>query len=303
MTWFFIALIGPILWATVNHIDKYLLSDRFEGSNIGALMIFSTLFSALILPIFYFLDKNIFSLPINNILILVCVGLLTALAYFLYMKALDIEEVSIVIPITQMIPVFGFILSFFLLGERLSSVQIIGGILVMIGTLIITIDLDLENRIRLKHNVLALMLGYSLVVALYSTLFKLSTITGNFYIASFWEQVGLLLAGVVLFLFFKNWRHNFFNLVKSNGKKIFFLNLSSEALTTLGNVSANFALMLAPVTLVLLMSVTQPVFVFIIGVIISIFFAGILKEKLTKKHLIQKIVSIVIIVVGSVLLS
>jgi hypothetical protein len=52
MSWFLIALIGPILWAIVNHIDKFLLSDKFEGSNVGALMIFSTLQCGLLLPIF-----------------------------------------------------------------------------------------------------------------------------------------------------------------------------------------------------------------------------------------------------------
>lgn len=303
MSWFLIALVGPVLWAIVNHIDKYLLSDRFEGSNIGALMIFSTLFSVFIFPIFFFLDRDIFSLSMLNIFIMLSVGFLTTFAYYLYMKALDEEEVSIVIPITQMIPVFGFILSYIILDEKLSMLQVIGGVLVMVGSLIITVDLDIEENIKVKTKILVLMLTYSFVVALYSTLFKFSTVIDNFYVASFWEHVGLFLCGLFIFIFVKTYRQEFLHLIKFNGKKVFFLNLGSETLTMLGNVTANFALMLAPVSLVLLLTVTQPVFVFIIAVIMSIFFSTLFNEKLTKKHLIQKIISIIIIVIGSALIS
>jgi drug/metabolite transporter (DMT)-like permease len=303
MNWFLIALIGPVLWATVNHIDKYLLSDKFKGSNVGALMIFSTLFSIIVTPILFFIDRDVFQLPFNSILILIGVGLLTAVAYYLYMKALDADEVSVVIPITQMIPVFGFLLAFLFLGEKLTHLQILGGVLIMLGSLVITIDLDIEDKIKLKTKTLLLMLAYSFVVALYVTLFKFSTEIKSFYVAAFWEHVGLLLVGILLFGFVKKYRDDFFFLIRSNGKKIFGLNIASETLTIIGNITADYAVLLAPVALVLLLSVTQPVFVFVFGVIISLLFVNLPKEKLTKKHIIQKIVSIVIIVVGSVLIS
>ena len=69
MTWFLIALIGPILWAGVNHVDKYLLSDKFKGSNVGALMLFSTLTCFIVLPIFYLINSDIFNPSFFEIII------------------------------------------------------------------------------------------------------------------------------------------------------------------------------------------------------------------------------------------
>ena len=77
MTWLLIALIGPILWAVVNHIDKFLLSDRFEGSNIGALMIFSSLqCGVLVLPILYLINHDVFNVSIQNTIFLIIIGII-----------------------------------------------------------------------------------------------------------------------------------------------------------------------------------------------------------------------------------
>jgi len=47
----------------------------------------------------------------------------------------------------------------------------------------------------------------------------------------------------------------------------------------------------------------QPVFVFIYGVLLTLFFPSFGQESLARRHLIQKIAGIGIIVLGTVLLS
>jgi len=55
MNWFLIALIAPIVWSIVNHIDKYMLSKYLKERGLGALLIFSALSSVIILPfVLYF---------------------------------------------------------------------------------------------------------------------------------------------------------------------------------------------------------------------------------------------------------
>ena len=92
-------------------------------------------------------------------------------------------------------------------------------------------------------------------------------------------------------------------MLKIQGKKIISLNIGSESLTIIGNVATNFALIIAPVALVLTVSGIQPLFVFIIGVLLTVFLPKIYTERISKKHLVQKIISIFIIIIGSILIS
>ncbi|MFA6430134.1 MAG: DMT family transporter [Candidatus Paceibacterota bacterium] len=303
MSWFLIALIGPILWAIVNHIDKFLLSDRFEGSNVGALMIFSTLQCGLLLPILYFINNDIFNLSVENIILLIVVGILSVFAIMPYMYALDEEEASIVIPLFQLIPIWGYMFSYFILGETLTWMQLVGCLLIIGGSAIITLEFDEEKKIKFKKRIILLMLLSTILFALYETLFKFVAVDVGFVVSSFWEYLGVFSMGILFYLFIKKYKLSFLNLLKTKGGKIISLNIANESLTIIGNFAVNFALLLAPVALTLTISGVQPIFVFIIGIFLTIFFPKICKEKISKKHLIQKTISILIIILGGCLVS
>src|SRR3989338_8059799 len=107
--WFLIALIAPILWSVINHIDKYILSRYEEGRGVGALLVFSSLSSIIVLPILAVVyGSQIFGLPLIDRLILLIAGLLNAAGFYFYLKAMDIEEASVVIPLFQVDPIFGY---------------------------------------------------------------------------------------------------------------------------------------------------------------------------------------------------
>lgn len=302
MTWFFIAMIGPVLWAAVNHVDKYLLSDRFKGSNVGALMLFSTLACFIVIPVFYFIDSDIFNPSFFEIGILVIIGILFALSMMPYMYALDKDEASVVVPLFQLIPIWGYILAFFLLGETLNWVQIVGCLFIIFGSIVITLEEDADEKIKFKKRTIWLMLLSTVLIAIYETLFKFVAVDVGFVVSTFWEQIGLLFFGMILFVFFREYRVNFIFLLRTQGKKILTLNLGSELMTIIGNLVTNFILLIAPVTLVLVVNGFQPLFVFVYGVIFTWLFPKFCQEKLSKKHLVQKIISILVIIIGSLLI-
>jgi uncharacterized membrane protein len=113
MNWFLIALIGPLLWSIVNHLDKFLLNKYFKGGGTGSLLIFSSLIGIFMLPIFYFINPNILNVSFNNVLILLLINIPYVLYILFYLYALDKDEASIVVPLFQMIPVLGYFLGFF----------------------------------------------------------------------------------------------------------------------------------------------------------------------------------------------
>ncbi|OHA15315.1 MAG: hypothetical protein A3G52_00970 [Candidatus Taylorbacteria bacterium RIFCSPLOWO2_12_FULL_43_20] len=301
MNWFFIALGAPFLWAIVNHADKYLLSKYFKGKNVGALLIFSTLVAILVLPTLYFINPSVLQVSPRNITILIIAGIISSTAVAFYLYALKEDETSVVIPLFQIIPIFSFILAFIILGETLTVRQIIGSILIICGSIFIAMDIG--KKFALKGRVLGLMVGSSFLFALYETIFKFVAVDEGFIVSSFWEYTGLFIVGVFFFTFVKNYRRQFIGLIKLRPIFMLSYNTASEILTVAGNLLTNFAILLAPVTLVLSVANLQPMFVFILGILITLFLPKIAREKISRTVIFQKIISLVIIICGSYFLN
>ncbi len=301
MHWFLLALLAPILWAFTNHADKYLLSKYFKVDGVGALMIFSTLFGVFVLPIAAYMDPSFVDIGIRSSVLLMIAGICNATAIILYLYALQGDETSIVVPFFQTIPIFGYMLGYLFFKETLSVQQIIAGAIILLGTVILSLKLE-SGRGRFKWKIAILMLVSSFVFAMYEALFKYGAVADGFWIAAFWEHAGLCVFGGVLFLAVPSYRKEFNEMLRKNSLPIMSLNVASEVLTIFGNICTNLAALMAPLVLVLLVSSYQPLFVFIVGVVLTLFFPKITKENLQGKYLVQKILALIIIFIGSYLL-
>lgn len=302
MTWFFIALVGPLLFAATNHIDKILLEKYFKDGGVGTLMLFSSLLSVLALPIFYVLDPTILDVSWGNMSVLLVVGILNMLVLLCYFIALSEDEASIVVVFYQLVPVFGYILGYFILNESLTTLQIIAMAIVILGTTIISFEIDAENKFTLKKSTAFYMTLAALLWGLESTLFKAAALEENVIRSLFWQHVALVGVGVFILMFMKRHRQHFITVFKENSGKVIGFNFLNEALYMGGNAAVGFALVLAPVALVLLTNSFQPIFVLLIGIILTLFFPKISVEKIHAYHLYQKLIAILITGVGTYML-
>ncbi len=300
MHWILLALISPILLTLVNHLDKYLLEKYFKDGGVGALMIFSSLSGVLVLPVaLFFSSENVFEISLNFISILIMVGIFSALAVFAYLFALEDEEATVVVPFYQTIPIFSGILGYLFLGEEVTTSQIIGMLIIISGSIILSLEIDEVNNFKFKTKAVILMLISSFLFTINAIIFKKVALESSFWVSIFWENVGLLVTGLFIFIFFKNYRKLFIGVFKENRAKVMIFNIVSEILVLIGNISLQYALMLAPVALVLLVDSYQPIFVLIWAVIFYFLFPNIFKEELDRKNLIKKIISILIIGLGT----
>jgi drug/metabolite transporter (DMT)-like permease len=295
---FLIALAAPFLWAIVNHADKFLLSKYFKSGGVGGLMIFSTLFSVVLLPLIYLMDSNVLSIDIQGALVLMLAGALNAISILLYLYALNDDEASVVVPFMQLVPLFSFIFGYILLGDTLTQVQIVGGLIILMGTLILSFGMGDNKKIRFKWKVSLLMIAHSVLFALYGTLFKLISLNDGFWSGAFWEAIGLILVGIVLFCI-PSYRGQFFSVFKQNSKPIIGINVVSEILTIAGNWLTAYATLLAPIALITLVSGYQPIFVFIIGIAITLLAPKLVKEKINRGALLHKGIAIALIIFGT----
>lgn len=302
MNWFLIALLPPIFWSITNHFDKYLLSRYFKGGGVGALMVFSSLIGLLLLPIIVLLHPAVLQVSISSIFIAIN-GFFYVLAVLPYFYALQKDEASICVPLFQLIPVFSFILSFLILGETLNNIQLIGGLLIMISAIAISLDLTDGKKIKFKKEVFWYMVLSSFLFALNFILFKFFAIQSDFWFTSFWEYVGFAIFAAFLLIIVKSYRVQFFNVLKINRVTVLGLNGINEVVNIIAKVSFNLASLLTPVTLVWIVNGTQPFFVFIYGIILTLLFPKISQENITKKVLLQKSIAIVIMFIGAYLIN
>ncbi len=302
MHWFLIALVGPILWSVVNHIDKYLLSKYFRSGGIGGLLIFSSIFGLLVLPVAAFFDPAIFSVSLQTIAVLMFMGAVTAFTLLLYLYALDSDETSIVAPFYQIIPVFGFILGYVVLGETITPQQTFACLILLGGALLLSIELNRSKGGWFKGRLVSIVLLATFLIAALEVAFKFIAIAdASFWIPTFWMHVGLVLFGVGLFAI-RSYRTQFLRAVQDNRRWVFGLNAGSELLTLVGNIAFSYATLLAPLALVLVVDSYRPLFVFAIGVVLTVFLPHVAKEDLSKKMLAQKIVAIAVMIIGTYLL-
>ena len=92
-------------------------------------------------------------------------------AMLFYLRALQSEEASVVAPFFQAVPLFGYALAYFVLGETLSVVQMAGGALIIVGTLIVSVRFGQNVRI-FKLRLVLLMLACCLAAAISGLIFK-----------------------------------------------------------------------------------------------------------------------------------
>lgn len=302
MSWFFLAIIGPFLYSMTNHIDKILLEKYFKDGGVGTLILVSSLLAGLALPILYFLDPSVASVSGFNMFILAVSGILNIGVLWLYFLALKDEEASIVIVFYQLVPVFGLGLGYFILGEVLTELQLIAMAIIILGTTIISFEIDDENNFKLRKLTIVLMTTASFLWALESVLFKYVALEENVLRSLFFEHLMLLLVGIIIFVCVHSYRTHFITAIKTNSVGILSLNVLNESLYTLGNVVLAFAYILAPIALVLLTNSFQPIFVFAIGVFLTLCFPKLTVERIQVQHVLQKLLAIIITGIGTYLL-
>lgn len=300
MNWFLIALIGPVLWALVNHIDKYIISKYFTGRGVGSLVLFTSasgLIISLVILVFGF--NQIFIGPIGALVIAINGAILVA-AFIPYLHALENEEASWASTFYQLIPVFGYVLGLVFLHEQLSASQFLASLLIIVGAVVIS--LDFSQKIKLKAKPFLLMVLSSFMIAVNALIFKVIALEGNFWGTAFWEYIGGAIFGLFLFLCIPLYRTQFIATIQKGKKAVLTINLVSELLNIGAKLAANFASLLAPLVLVWVVNGLQPLLVFIYGVILTVFLPALGKEDISRRTVIQKLSAMVVILLGIYLL-
>ena len=302
MSWFFIALFAPFLLACANHNDKFLLSRYLNEKNIGSIVIFSSLFSGAAIPIVLFIQPDVYEVSLVQGSGLLATGMLSVLGAVCYLYALDIDEASFVTPLYQTAPIFAYVLGYFILGETITLAQGLGLFVIIVGALALSLEFD-RRGIQFKRKVAALMLAASLLSAINGVIFKLIAVDRGFWVALFWGFVGQVMAGLTLLICVPRYRRDFLGLFKQQKVGALGLIALSRTFFSVSEAVTLYATLLAPVALVLVVISFQSLFVFTLGVVLTLLLPQMTKESLGRMKMLQKGAGIGFMLIGGYLIS
>lgn len=309
MSWFLIALIAPAVWAAVNYIDEYLIKELdfkpymlsvFSGI-IGGLMVATLAFT--------WHASTLVHLPLREIILLIAAGVSIFLFGLFYLYAMEQGEASVVAPLFLFSIVFSYGLGVLFLGEVLSFVPMVGAALIMIGSLILVTEPGEKLIGKLRPKILLFMLLSSFFAALDAVLFRYVTEPlGNsfFWTAALWQHLGLLIVSLSVAIVswivsrYERKKNSMMAVAFTSGYKVAGANIINEALSSIGNITQSFALLLAPAALVITIAEGfQPFFVVLYGLVLALFFPKLFGDN--TKRLGAKLLAITLMALGAAL--
>lgn len=302
-TWFFLGMVGPFLYALTNHIDKHLLEKYFKEDGVMTLIIYSAVLSLALVPVAYWMSPtSVLGVSHENMLVLAGVAFIDVILLWAYLKAMEGDEPTVVIVFYQLVPVLGLVSGYFILGETITTHQLGAMAVVMVGTSLVSFEKGEGFTFKLKARTVGYMLIACTCWALETTIFKKVALEEDAWRSIFWEHSALGVVGLGIFAFNKKARHGFLKQFRENSVKIVGLNALNEVIYMTGNVAVAFASLMAPVAVILLMNAYQPIFVMAIGILLARFFPKLATEKMSRGHLVQRVIAIAITGVGTYLL-
>lgn len=292
MLWLYLVLTATIIWAIVNVLDKWIISDHIKMPTAIMFLnaIVGLLFSFLLL---FFVKIDFISIEIALWTFLL--SMLSFLAIFLYYKSLKMGEVSKMALALRVGPIFVLLMALVFLSEKLTAYQLIGFFVILCGAMLVSIERS--GKFFLNRG-FAIMIVATFLFAVFDIVLKLLLLKTDYFTIFFWYNVFYFL--ITMFFFFANFKKIAEGIISN--KKILPVAFANGFISSFAYLLFSVAVFLGNISLVSVISATQQAFVFLIATGLSLFMPHILREELTRKNIALKLASIIIIFAGTLLL-
>lgn len=268
--WGFTAILGALITITAD-----------------ALVWYRMLFAGFFLAVFIVFKKKSFQIPLRSLLKLVFVGLLIALHWIFFFKAIHVSNVSITLSVFSLGAFFASLLEPIFYGRKVLWYEVFFGLIIIAGLALI---------MQVEINYLDGML-YALTSIILGVLFTL--MNGKLIerhdpsVISFYEFLAGFVFITLYFLLQQKFSFDFFVLTVNNW--VLILILSSVCTAYAFTASVKVMQKLSPYT-VMLTTNLEPVY----GIILAYFILGG-KEKMSKEFYIGALIIVITVILNGVI--
>lgn len=293
MDWLAFSLIARAFWAGDNIVDKLIIGRYIKNPYVLTLL---GGIAPFIVSTFIFLFYKLEWIGLIPTTVILFAGIIQIIAVFSFYKALAKEEVSRVIPLFQLTPVFVLILSVIFLKENLTINQYIGFILILLGGFFISLK-RIEGVFKLREAFWWMIISSS-IYAIQAIMIKSLYVNYSYLDLTFYHGVGIFIPAFTLLTFSRKSRNSFireFSNLNITGWLIVGL---AAVLIAGAYLSSLWAFRTGSASLISVLRGFQSIFVFIFSLVLSIWLPKILKEELVSGVLLTKAIAISLMLVG-----
>lgn len=290
-SWIYFVLMAYGIWSVTSMIDKVVISRGYIKSPLVYIVLngLMNIFLVLLLPFVGFEQ-----LKFLDFLAALAYGIFFSLGITIYYKAVEYDEISRIIMLNQLTPIFALGMSFLLLGDVLTKNHLIGFLLWILAGFIVAYNPG--KKFGLSKAVYFMAASTFLIAAALVASKHIFSVT-SFWSGFLWLRLTSFSALMVLLI--PSVRSSFaetFKALGNNAKKLllFKMIIDFSAFILLG-----YAVTQGPISLIAALSnAVWPIFVFILALITSIYLPKILKEEVSKKAIMTKLAAIILIIIG-----
>ncbi len=261
MSWFYLALLAPLLYAVVNLLDDNLLQFVYKSPYLASVS--AGFYGAL--PLLSRLFVHARAIPVSLAVISVLAGGLTLAYYFLYFKGLQSDSPSTVVALFGLAPATIPFLAHFIVHEHLAAMEITGFIIVLLASLGLAVT-DLK---QLKFSkALIYMVAAAAFMDAVSLMTKYVYQKVDFYSAYLYFSAGMGLGGIGFFLLRFNENRRGIREISKTIKKLLPIFMFAELTGLAAEFTLNLAISRGPVSLVKVIEAIQPMLVLLIALVL-----------------------------------
>lgn len=302
--WILLSLLATATYAINNFIDK-VVTKRLEKAAIvrretpvnyiWGMPLYGAV-AALVLGSIFWLCVGRPVLGMTDGILVLVSGMFAFGALCLYFQALAKEETSYIVVLFQMIPVLALIASFVFLDERITGVHLLGFILVLAASILMSLRKE-DGAFAFKPAFFYVLAADVLWVASY-VLVKLTSDAESFIKILSYESWGIFLGGVFYFILFQKARAMFLKSMADVGKGTMAIMFLNEAIYITAKSLTYFAILIGPIALVAAIGTAQVFFAIIYGWVLTMIWPSIFQESIDAKSLWKKFVLTLLLCFG-----
>ena len=300
MNWIVLSLASSFSFAVVSAMDKILLQRYMPTPRVFIVLVGLCQFGlAAVAAPFAELGGH----GAWHAFLSFCAGMLSGLYLALMFWVMSKQDVSRVVPVTSTHTIFVALLAMFFLGEVITPLAWFGIVMTMVGAALMSLGPTMRESERDQNQIIpfVVLLVASFAFGLSNYVVKLVADDIDIWSQFMWRAIGMGVA-CGFFLFRPRMMPELIDTIRSPmamGALIF-----TEGALVLGAVYLTLAAIYAgPVSLVVAVMASRPLFVFILGIALSLGISRVLDEPLEGKILVAKIAAIALTVGGVVAVS
>jgi transporter family protein len=292
MNWILFSILAAFVWALGNVLDKYIFNKWIKEPNV-ALLFFG--FFGLISSLIVFWYSGFTYLNFHQLTTVGLVGFVYVVACKLYYTALKSGEVSVVVPLIYLDPLFTAMFAGIFINELFPAYKYIGVCLIVFGAMLISF----KDAGSLKLNkAVGLAVLSAIFFGAYNVILKSLLSEMNFWKVFAYVRFSTFVFLIPLyFVYFKQM------VMILKQPKAFSVVGVSNVFSFTGILFYTLATSLTFITFTSTLTALQPFFVLMITLFLSIFAPKIFKEETSRRHFVQKVAAVVLMFVGIYLTS